>query len=38
VRDGCDRGFLMTLIGDACATHADQRHQEALIASRATVA
>jgi nicotinamidase-related amidase len=31
VRDGCDRGFLMTLIDDACATSSEQRHQEALI-------
>ena len=30
VRDGCDRGFLMTLVEDACATHSDQRHREAL--------
>jgi ureidoacrylate peracid hydrolase len=31
VRDGCDRGFMMTLIDDACATFAEQRHKEALI-------
>ena len=31
VRDGCDRGFMMTLIDDACATFAEQRHREALI-------
>ena len=30
VRDGCDRGFLMTLVDDACATRSDQRHREAL--------
>lgn len=30
VRDGCDRGFLMTLVDDACATHSEQRHVEAL--------
>ena len=30
VRDGCDRGFLMTLIDDACATHSEHRHREAL--------
>ena len=30
VRDGCDRGFLMTLVDDACATHSAQRHREAL--------
>ncbi len=31
VRDGCDRGFLMTLIEDACATYSEQRHKESLI-------
>ena len=31
VRDGCDRGFLMTLVDDACATFSEQRHKEALI-------
>ena len=31
VRDGCDRGFLVTLIEDACATHSQQRHDESLI-------
>ena len=30
VRDGCDRGFLMTLVDDACATRSDRRHREAL--------
>ena len=30
VRDGCDRGFLMTLVDDACATHAEHRHREAM--------
>ena len=30
VRDGCDRGFLMTLIDDGCATVSEQRHREAL--------
>ena len=30
VRDGCDRGFLMTLVDDACATISEQRHREAL--------
>ncbi len=30
VRDGCDRGYLMTLIDDACATHAEERHQASL--------
>ena len=31
VRDGCDRGFMMTLVDDACATFAEQRHKEALV-------
>jgi ureidoacrylate peracid hydrolase len=31
VRDGCDRGFMMTLVDDACATFAAQRHTEALV-------
>ena len=31
VRDGCDRGFLMTLVDDACATYSEQRHREALV-------
>ena len=31
VRDGCDRGILVTLIEDACATHSQQRHDESLI-------
>ena len=31
IRDGCDRGFLVTLIEDACATHSQQRHDESLI-------
>ena len=30
VRDGCDRGFLMTLIDDACATHSQERHDASL--------
>ena len=30
VRDGCDRGFLMTLVDDASATRSDRRHREAL--------
>ena len=30
VRDGCDRGFLMTLVDDACATCSEHRHREAL--------
>lgn len=34
VRDGCDRGFLITLVEDACATHSEQRHREALIGYR----
>ncbi|MDX1527891.1 MAG: isochorismatase family cysteine hydrolase [Gammaproteobacteria bacterium] len=31
VRDGCDRGFLMTVVEDACATTTEQRHRESLI-------
>jgi nicotinamidase-related amidase len=31
VRDGCDRGFLMTLVDDACATFSEQRHKESLL-------
>ncbi len=30
VRDGCDRGFLMTVIEDACATHSQDRHDFSL--------
>jgi len=30
VRDGCDRGFLMTVIEDACAAASEQRHEESL--------
>ena len=30
VRDGCDRGFLMTLVDDACATFSEARHRESL--------
>ncbi len=30
VRDGCDRGFLMTIIEDACATHSQRRHDASL--------
>lgn len=30
IRDGCDRGFLMTLIDDACATHSEARHAASL--------
>ena len=26
IRDGCARGFLMTIIDDACATHSQERH------------
>jgi len=31
VRDGCDRGYLMTLVTDACATYSEQRHAESLV-------
>ena len=30
VRDGCDRGFLMTVIEDACAASSERRHEESL--------
>ena len=30
VRDGCDKGFLITLIEDACATHNQERHDNSL--------
>ena len=31
IRDGCDRGFLMTVIEDACGANSEQRHEESLI-------
>ena len=34
VRDGCDRGFLMSVVDDACATHSEARHRESLIGIR----
>ena len=30
--DGYDKGFLITLIDDACATHAEARHNNSLSA------
>jgi len=30
VRDACDRGFLVTLVTDACATHSTERHEFSL--------
>ena len=30
VRDGCDKGFLITLIEDACATHTQEQHNNKL--------
>lgn len=30
VRDGCDEGFLMTLVDDACATFSQERHDNTL--------
>ncbi len=30
VRDGCDRGFLITLVDDACATHSEERQAQSL--------
>ena len=35
VRDGCDRGFLITLVDDACAAYSDERHREACTVSGA---
>ena len=32
IRDGCDRGFLMTMVEDACAAQAEDRHQASLAA------
>jgi len=34
VRDGCDRGFLMTVVDDACAAHSDERHEASLAGIR----
>ncbi len=31
IRDGCDRGFLMTVVEDACAANSEQRHEDSLI-------
>jgi nicotinamidase-related amidase len=31
VRDGCDRGFLMMLVDDACATYSQQRHAGSIV-------
>lgn len=31
VRDGCDRGFLMTVVTDACAADSERRHDESLV-------
>ena len=30
VRDGCDKGFLVTLVTDACASHSAERHDNSL--------
>ena len=30
VRDAADRGYLVTLVEDACATYSDARHQACL--------
>ena len=30
VRDACDKGFLVTLLEDACATHTQERHDNSL--------
>lgn len=31
IRDGCDRGFLMTAVEDCCAARSERRHEESLI-------
>ena len=31
VRDGCDRGFLMSVVDDACATFSEARQRESLV-------
>jgi nicotinamidase-related amidase len=31
VRDGCDRGFLMTVVEDACAAESPERHDASLV-------
>ncbi len=30
VRDGCDLGYLVTLVTDACATYSADRHENSL--------
>ena len=30
IRDGCDRGYLMTVVEDACAAHSERRHEDSL--------
>lgn len=30
IRDGCDRGYLMTVVEDACAADSSERHEESL--------
>jgi ureidoacrylate peracid hydrolase len=32
VRDGCDLGYLITLVTDACATYTAERHANSLVA------
>ena len=31
IRDGCDRGFMMTVVEDCCAARSERRHEESLI-------
>ena len=31
IRDGCDRGFLMTIVDDCCAARSEHRHEESLV-------
>jgi ureidoacrylate peracid hydrolase len=34
IRDGCDRGYLMTVVEDACASHSERRHEDSLAGIR----
>jgi nicotinamidase-related amidase len=34
IRDGCDRGYLMTIVEDACASRSERRHEDSLAGIR----
>ena len=34
VRDACDRGYLVTLVSDACTTESAERHEQSLLGIR----